>query len=358
MSLARLSKSFLEWLGAPLRSEQSAHTFTRGPRTHVIILDGTMSSLEPGLESHAGQMYRLCREIGPEVSVFYEAGVQLLSWRRSLDVLMGNGINRQIRRAYGYLASRYRPGDRVFLIGYSRGAYAVRSLAGAIDMVGLVRAEHANVRNIRTAYRHYECSPGSDAARAFARAYCHDEVPIEMVGVWDTVKALGLRLPLLWRRTEARHAFHSTRLGPSIRNGFHALALDETRVVFRPVMWTCPDNWPGHVEQVWFRGAHGDIGGQLGGYEAARPLANIPLVWMLEKAEGCNLPLPANWRARFYTDASAPSVGTWRGWAKIFLLRHRRVVGADRSERIHESVHGQSQPARRLRPVSPHHPST
>ncbi len=357
MSLSQLFKNCLKWLGAPRRAEQSAQTHARGPRTHVIILDGTMSSLEPGLESNAGQMYRLCREMGPSVSVYYEAGIQLLSWKHSLDVLMGKGINRQIRRAYGYLASRYRPGDRVFLIGYSRGAYAVRSLAGAIDMVGLVRAEHANVRNIRNAYRHYECTPDSDAARAFARAYCHDEVPIEMVGVWDTVKALGLRLPLLWRRAEARHAFHNTHLGPSIRNGFHALALDETRVVFSPVMWTSPDKWSGHVEQVWFRGAHGDIGGQLGGYEPARPLANIPLVWMLEKAEGCDLPLPANWRARFFTDVTAPSVGTWRGWAKIFLIRRRRVVGADPSERLHESV-PQPAPEPLGWSVSTHHPST
>jgi len=309
-------------------------------RTHVIILDGTMSSLEPGFETHAGSIYRLCREMESQVSVFYEAGVQWNSWRGTLDVLVGKGINQQIRRAYGYLASRYRPGDRIFLIGYSRGAYAVRSLAGAIDMVGLLRGEHATVRNIRTAYRHYESNPSGPHAAAFARAYCHDNVSIQMVGVWDTVKALGMRLPFLWRGTIARHAFHNHRLGPSIRNGFQALALNETRVVFTPVVWTCPPGWKGHVEQVWFRGAHGDIGGQLGGQETARPLANIPLVWMLEKAEGCGLPLPDGWQARFFTDVNAPSVGTWRGWGFIFLQRRKRRVGRDASERLHESVAG------------------
>ena len=64
--------------------------------------------------------------------------------------MMGRGINRQIRRAYGYLASRYRPGDKIYLFGYSRGAYAVRSLAGVIDRIGLLRPEHATVRHIRT----------------------------------------------------------------------------------------------------------------------------------------------------------------------------------------------------------------
>jgi uncharacterized protein (DUF2235 family) len=338
MALSRISRRVLEWLGRPLRAEQSANVRAHGPRTHVIILDGTMSTLEPGHETHAGMFYRLCMETGPSVSVYYEAGIQWTSWRNTAHVLVGKGLNAQIRRAYGCLASRYRPGDRIFLIGFSRGAYAVRSLAGVIDMVGLVRAEHANVRNIRTAYRHYECTPASDVAQAFRRIYCHDSVPIEMVGVWDTVKALGLRLPILWRFAVARHAFHSHQLGPSIRNGFHALALNETRAAFAPVTWSCAPDWPGHVEQVWFRGAHGDIGGQLNGFESARPLANIPLVWMLDRAEVCGLPLPDNWRARFYTDVSARSVGTWRGWAKIFLVRRHRRVGEDRSERLHESV--------------------
>jgi len=338
MKLARLRDRIFGWFGRPLQSVHSAETRHRAPMAHVIILDGTMSSLEPGFETHAGVTYRLCREMGALVSVYYEAGVQMPHWRAAPDVLLGRGINRQIRRAYGYLASRYRPGDRIFLFGYSRGAYAVRSLAGVIDRVGLLRGEHATVRNIRGAYRHYQGDPESDHARAFARAHCHDTVQIEMIGVWDTVKALGLRLPFLWRWAEAQHSFHNHNLGPHIRNGFHALALDETREVFHPELWVCPPGWAGHVERVWFRGAHGDVGGQLGGYEVARPLANISLIWMLERAEGCGLPLPRGWRARFHTDPDGPSVGTWRGWGKLFLLRRRRVVGVDPSERLHESV--------------------
>lgn len=341
MGVRRLRDRVFGWFAQPFQSVQSAEVRHRTALTHVIILDGTMSSLEPGYETHAGLTYRLCREMGAPLSLYYEAGVQLPHWRAAPDVLLGRGINRQIRRAYGYLASRYRPGDRIFLIGYSRGAYAVRSLAGVIDRVGLLRADCATERNIRTAYRHYQANPHSDFARSFVAAHCHSGVEIEMVGVWDTVKALGLRLPLLWRWAEAQHSFHSHSLGASIRNGYHALALNETREVFRPELWDCPPGWDGHVEQVWFRGAHGDVGGQLGGYEAARPLANISLVWMLERAETCGLPLPDGWRARFYTDPDAPSVGTWRGWGKLFLLRKARVVGRDPSERLHESVREQ-----------------
>lgn len=311
---------------------------SRGPLTHVIILDGTMSSLEKGMETNAGQTFRLLRECGTEVSVFYEAGLQFTKWENAPDVLMGRGLNRQIKRAYGYLASRYRPGDRIFLFGYSRGAYAVRSLAGVIDQIGLLKAKHATERNIRQAYRHYSGIPDSLAAHDFAQLYCHTQIEIEMIGVWDTVKALGLRLPFFWKLSEPQHSFHNHALGPSVKHGFQALAIDEPRVVYAPVMWTTDGMTLGRVEQVWFRGTHGDVGGQLSGFEAARPLANVALVWILERSEACGLPLPRGWRARFPTDINAPSAGTWRGWSKFFWIRHRRVVGQDRSERIHESV--------------------
>ena len=103
-------------------------------------------------------------------------------------------------------------------------------------------------------------------------------------------------------------------------------------------MWQSRDGYEGVLEQVWFKGAHGDVGGHLMGYDKARPLANISLVWMLDKAEECGLPLPDGWRARFPRDADAPSVGTWRHWGKLFWQRRARVVGRDPSERLHPSV--------------------
>jgi len=302
----------------------------------VVILDGTMSSLEPGCESNAGRAFQLLCETAPNarLSLMYEAGVQFENWGHSWQVATGIGINRQIRRAYGFIASRYRPGDRIFLLGYSRGAFAVRSLAGMIDLVGLLRREAATTRNIRQAYRHYEQAPDSAAAQAFARAFCHASAPVEMVGVWDTVKALGLCWPLVWRLFAPRHRFHSPHLGHTVRHGFHALAMDETRAAFAPVLWCTSKEEATRVEQVWFRGAHGDVGGQLGGYEAARPLANIPLVWMLERAEMCGLTLPEGWCERLPRDPHAPSVGTLRGWGWMFLARRKRRIGGDASERI------------------------
>lgn len=336
----RLNNLIRKLLRLPPRVQTRTAPFKRGRVDHIVILDGTMSSLEPGLETNAGLAYRLLCEVSAsaQMSIRYEQGVQWRTWRDAIAVAEGRGINRQIRRSYGFIASRYRPGDRIFLLGYSRGAYAVRSLAGVIDRMGLLRPESATERNIRDVYRHYQLDPDSATARAFAQHHCHPAVEVEMVGVWDTVKALGNPLPLIWRHAQARHAFHDTRLGATIRHGYHALALDETRQAYAPVLWTSRPEWKGVLEQVWFRGAHGDIGGQLGGHEAARPLANIPFVWMMEKLAGCGVELPAGWQSRFPQDVNAPSVGTFQGWGKFFVYRKKRLVGRDPSESIHPSV--------------------
>ena len=325
--------------GRGARTEDSvAHK--RGAATHVIILDGTMSSLDKGRETNAGLTFRLLQEVGEQanLNVHYEAGIQWRDWSGTLGVMTGNGINRQIERAYGVLASRYKLGDRIVLIGYSRGAYAVRSLAGVIDHIGLVKAEHATERNMRQAYRHYKTGAQSDAAKRFRERFSHDGAQIEVVAVWDTVKALGLRMPIVWRWAQAQHAYHNHRLGDHVRNGFHALALHETREAYAPVLWEAPPDWEGRIEQVWFRGTHGDVGGQVVEFPAARPLANIPLVWMLTKLEACNLELPDGWIDRFPQNPDAPSIGGWRGWSKLFLSRRRRIMLTDPSESVHPTA--------------------
>ena len=328
-------------IGRRVETQMPAPARTRGPTDHVILLDGTLSTLSPGGESNIGRIYRLLRAVPQpsHLSLYYEAGVQWHMWSDTANVAMGRGINRQIRRAYGWLASRYRPGDRVFLFGYSRGAYAVRSLAGIIDQVGLLRVDCATERNVLLAYRYYQTADASASERAFTRQFCYPKVEIEAIGVFDTVKALGIRLPFLWMWTEPQHDFHSHALSSIVRHGFHALALDETRAAFEPVLWKTTDgDWHDRVRQVWFRGAHGDVGGHLGGFHEARPLANIPLVWMLDEVEACGLRLPVGWRADIRTDPTVASVGTTRGWGKAFLLRARRQVGNDPSESIHPTA--------------------
>ncbi len=306
-----------------------------------------MSSLRHGNETNIGLTYRLLSELGPNanMTLYYEPGIQWRGVKRAVEVLAGIGINRQIKRAYLFLARNYHPGDKIMLMGYSRGAFAVRSLAGLIDKLGLLRPAQISVETLDRMYCHYQEAPDSPAARAFRNARCHVETPIELVGVYDTVRALGLRWPIVWRFAPEAQAFHSHALGPCIRHGRHALAMDETREVYAPVLWSVPDGSPSDVVQMWFRGTHGDVGGQLGDWVAARPLSNIPLVWMLSEAERCGLPLPQHWRSRYLTDAHAPSVGTLRGWGVMFWNRRRRRFGSDPSERIHSSAVGSARAA-------------
>lgn len=311
----------------------------RPPATLVVLFDGTLASLSEGRRSNIGRIRALLsqRRGGGPLRVHYAEGQQWEDWRALPDLALGSTMPGRIATAYGWLANSYQPGDRIFLFGYSRGAFAVRSLAGMIGRVGLLRPQAATERHIRLGWRYYQKGGSPSAIAAFRRRRCHPETPIQMIGCFDTVMALGIRLPLLWLLTEPRYRFHDQQLSPDVRFAAQALALDETRAAFQPILWAS-DGHPGIIRQTWFRGSHADIGGQLNGFDRARPLANIPLVWMLEQAQEAGLPLPPDWRDDLPTDAGAPSVGSWRNWGKAFLLRAPRTAGHDASESLHESV--------------------
>ncbi len=324
-----------------------------GGRNLVFVSDGTLSTLSPGEETNAGLLYRLLDEIGPRPwqQVDYDPGVQGAGWRKWLNAITGMGINLAICQGYSFLASRYRPGDRIYLFGFSRGAYAVRSLAGMIGAVGLLRREEATQRNVRRAFRLYE-RDGSGAAKAdFIARRCHDAIRIEMVGVWDTVKTLGLPYPVLSRLGRMATGFHDHALGPHIGHGYHALAIDEDRTAFAPILWQRSEHWQGRLEQAWFPGAHADVGGDIGSIAEARPLANIPLNWMLLRAVRHGLVLPEGWQARFPEDPAAAQVGNRRGIARLFLLRRPRATGGGDGEAIHLSIRERMAAVPGYRPV-------
>ncbi|WP_252733769.1 DUF2235 domain-containing protein [Paracoccus marinaquae] len=296
-------------------------------------MDGTFASLAEGRRSSIGRIHRLLGgrmrtlpDADTRLRVHYGTGQQWNRWRTLPELAMGGVLERRIIEAYGWLASGYRAGDQIYLIGYSRGAFAVRSLAGMIGRIGLLRAEAAAERNIRTAWNYYRNGGSEEALSAFRRRRCHPGATIRMLGCFDTVMALGVRLPLVWMLTEPHFRFHDAHLVSVVEYGFQALALDETRAAFAPMLWD-DNRVNGRIEQMWFRGTHPDIGGQLSGREDSRPLANIPLVWILESAESVGLPLPDGWRKRFPCDPAAPSVGNWRGWGKAFLARAPRMAG-------------------------------
>ncbi len=312
----------------------------RPTKTHVIIIDGTLSRLSDGHETNAGLLYKLLLDAGPTAvqTVGYDPGVQGSGSRKWINILAGTTINASIMSAYSILCTRYRPGDRIMLFGYSRGAYAVRSLAGMIARVGLLRQQHAVHRRILRAFRYYEAETRTNHARVFSIKFCHRDIPIAMVGVWDTVGALGLPYPILSRLHPMATEFHDHDLGDNIQHAYHALALDETRGAYAPIMWDPHEGWAGTQLQMWFAGSHGDVGGHIWPICTDRGLSNLSLVWMLEQAERCGLRLPQDWRDRFPTDPTVPSIGTHRGWAKFFVIRKRRQAGLIAGEQIHPTV--------------------
>lgn len=201
--------------------------------------------------------------------------------------MFGLGISRNIRKAYEFLVDCYKPGDEIWIFGFSRGAFTARSLAGMLRDCGLLK--RANRNQIGTAMalyrdRYDDTAPDAPRARIFRNTYSF-EPGIKFIGVWDTVGSLGVPGIHLWlaRLLGIEWQFHDVELSRSVENAYHALAIHEKRSDFVPTLWQKQD-WPGasqqNLEQMWFAGVHSDIGG---GYETTG-LSDISLLWMIEKA--------------------------------------------------------------------------
>ncbi len=258
----------------------------------VICCDGTWNTPD---ESDAGvpmptNVTRLAEVVLPHEGhtdqlVYYNAGVGTSgSWfQRLIDGYTGRGVAANILQAYHFLIDVFVPGDQLFLFGFSRGAFTVRSLAGLIRCCGILRRKETHV--LDRAFRLYRSRlPGSHPrereATLFRRTFAVEDVsPIEFIGVWDTVGALGN--PLLFGQLSPSNKFHDTDLSTKVRHACHALAIDEKRWFFEPALWhQQPDAEGQTLEQVWFCGVHSNVGG---GYQDTG-LSDLSLVWLVEQA--------------------------------------------------------------------------
>ena len=200
----------------------------------------------------------------------------------------GSGIAQHISSAYKWIGDHFEADDRLFVIGFSRGAYTVRSLVGMLHKVGLVsRPTWADVSRAYALYRMTRGSRFTAALNDFVSALGdrYSVPPVYFVGVWDTVGALGIPLPpsLAWLMPGLNHnQFHDTSLSPTVTHAYHAVAIDEQRASFTPTLWTFPSGSaaPPTVQQVWFPGVHADVGG---GYQETG-LSDGALAWMLDRA--------------------------------------------------------------------------
>ena len=304
----------------------------------VICCDGTWNSPE---KQHVTNVARTARAVlpadrdGVPQVVFYDWGVGS-DGRKVAGGMLGAGIDKNIQDAYRFLVHNYVRGDQIYLFGFSRGAYTVRSLAGFVRKAGLLRKIEAH--RIPDAFRLYRRrgKPDSETARAFRAAHAR-EIRITFVGVWDTVGALGIPSRILRAITRnRRYAFHDTSLSDVIRHACHAVAIDEKRIDFRPTLWKRPPGSRQTIEQQWFAGVHGDVGG---GY-AETGLSDIALTWIWSRAATRGLALSRAYARRHVRPD--PLGKLHRSWTGMFRAkgRHYRPIGElpPGLESIHPSV--------------------
>ena len=207
---------------------------------------------------------------------------------RLFESAFGSGISEGIVKGYTEIVRQYRPGDRIYLGGFSRGAYTARCIAGVISRCGLLRAE--NLRYAADMVRLYRTRRDQHDSVWVRPELIYPDPVIEFIGVFDTVASLGVPLWGWWFRAFPiwRNQALATDPVKACRHVYHALAMDERRSQFFPTLYSDPrlrasDERHLHgkletLEQVWFRGAHADIGG---GY-ARRGLSDITLGWMMD----------------------------------------------------------------------------
>jgi uncharacterized protein (DUF2235 family) len=175
----------------------------------------------------------------------------------------GAGIENNIRLLYRFLVYNWEPGDEIFLFGFSRGAFTVRTLAGFMSFVGLV--EKKDDYFVPDLYACYEANKGPGTPewqRAHRRIHGPRACPpITFVGVWDTVGSLGAPGLLGWLFNSRKYQYHQVGISREMQHAYHALAIDERRKPFKPTLWERPAGWAGTLEQAWFCGVHTNVGG-------------------------------------------------------------------------------------------------
>ena len=276
------------------------------PKNIVICSDGTGNTAIKGRGTNVFKLYeavdlighKIDRSLAPQIAI-YDDGVGNEDFR-PLKVFAGAtgfGLARNVRLLYKSLVRVYDPGDRIFLFGFSRGAFTVRTLSGLISVCGILDiaalpTTEALDRAVWRAYRAYRQEYhtklatllGHKANQAliarFEQRYArHRDVRIRFIGVWETVDAVGAPWHIGDYINAAIHRFKfpDLKLSPNVDFACQALAIDDERRTFHPLLWEHDHR----IEQVWFAGCHSNVGG---GYEK-QGLSLVTLDWMMRQAQ-------------------------------------------------------------------------
>ena len=318
----------------------------QAPRNLVVMLDGTGNELGRNL-SNVLKLFRIA-EKGERQLCFYHPGVGTIGrinpWRRLRQKVMGviglafgYGLDDNVLAAYKFLVENWREGDRIFLFGFSRGAWTARILAGFIHLIGLIRPEQLNMCDSALgAYKRAASDNDIPLAWHFSRVIGARQPTVHFVGVWDSVGSVIVPRPDRFY-IPSLETLPYTQTNPSVAIFRHALALDERRRMFRVAPWKQPQTFVPNrfrpaskveqdIEQRWFCGVHSDIGG---GYpETESGLSKLPLSWMIDEAVKAGLRINRpNYRHLAFGDAHADGKHEYVPPSPLGPI-HRSLTGA------------------------------
>jgi uncharacterized protein (DUF2235 family) len=310
----------------------------------VICADGTWNRPEKDLaKDFPTNVLRLSRAIKPTdkdntpQQVFYDWGIGSY-YDKIGGGATGKGIQKNVMDAYRYIVQNYAPSSEIWLFGFSRGAYTVRSLCGLINNCGILKRPNAKL--IETAFTLYKKpgsknSPSGSNSVAFRKEHSHLSREVKFVGVWDTVGALGIPISFLGFLDE-EDEFYDTKLGSNVRIARHAMAIDEFREDFKPSIWENKDTLD--LKQVWFSGAHADVGGSQKPDPDGSQIADIPLNWMLREAAAHGLATEQHLKQQLTNNATAKVHPSRRKFYRL-KSKYTRPIDHGLSELlIHKSV--------------------
>jgi uncharacterized protein (DUF2235 family) len=225
-----------------------------------------------------------------------------------------------VKELYTELVRAYEPGDRIYLFGFSRGAYTVRTLAGLIQCCGIINISDGHIKHLdngqlkaavnrcwvefrKIAFTRNESSdarlsqtPGEEPwppdtepilKKNKAGFLAYQKVTIEFLGVWDTVSAIGAPTFHLKKIVNKFYplTFAELNVGPGVQSARHAISIDDERLAFHPELWNEEHETNGRVLQIWFPGVHSNVGG---GYPK-QGMSLVALDWMMAEAEARGL---------------------------------------------------------------------
>ena len=310
----------------------------------VICADGTWNRPEEDLKKDfPTNVLRLARAIKPigknnvPQQVFYDWGVGSYYGQVSGGAT-GKGLHKNIMDDYRYLVQNYAPGDEIYLFGFSRGAYTVRSLCGMINNCGILKRPDA--RLIQSAFELYKKrgavnSPRGENSVAFRAAHSHASRTVKFVGVWDTVGAMGIPLSFLGLFDD-KDEFYDTKIGSNVKVARHAMAIDEHRSDFEPTIWNEKPTMD--LVQVWFAGAHSNIGGSYKPDPDGSLLSDNALDWMIREAGKHDLKIEPHLSQSINKSANATLHNSRRSFYRVKKKFYRDIDHGKGEVIFHKSV--------------------